>query len=107
MGFRPAIISGVSMEPGLEQGDVVFTRPADPAALKVGDVIRFRQAGVPIIHRIRTITPGPQGPVFETRGDNNNYADAPVPASAVEGRVELVLPKIGLLPIALRQLIGR
>ena len=102
LGVRPALVSGVSMEPNLGLGDIVLTRPVDPASLRAGDVIRFRSADISIVHRIVAVKATPAGLLFQTQGDNNNFADPPVPAADIEGKVMLRLPKLGLLPIALR-----
>ena len=102
LGVRPALVSGVSMEPNLGLGDIVLTRPVDSATLRAGDVIRFRSGDISIVHRIVAVKATPAGLLFQTQGDNNNFADPPVPAADIEGKVMLRLPKLGLLPIALR-----
>jgi signal peptidase I len=105
LGVRPALVSGVSMEPNLYLGDLIFTRPVAAASLQPGDVIRFRNGGVSIVHRIVAVRRGPEGLVFETKGDNNGFMDAPVAAADVEGRMVLRVPKLGLLPITLKNLL--
>ena len=107
LGVRPALISGVSMEPELVLGDIVVTRGVAPESLRAGDVIRYRSGDVPVLHRIIEIKRGPEGLVFITQGDNNNVADAPVPTALVEGRVVLVIPKLGIIPIKLRSWLAR
>lgn len=105
LGVQPALVSGVSMEPSLHHGDVVLTRRVPPETLRPGDVIRFRSGQVPVLHRIVQVRRGGDGAlVFTTRGDANPYPDPPVPAAAVEGKVVFAVPRIGLLPIALRNL---
>jgi signal peptidase len=107
LGVRPAIVTGISMQPNLRQGDIVVTRGVPPGGLAPGDVIRFQEAGVPVIHRIKEVSRTRDGLVFITQGDNNLFPDAPVPAAAVEGEVMLTVPRLGLLPITVRRWLGR
>jgi signal peptidase I len=102
LGVRPALVSGASMEPSLFLGDIVFTRSVAPASLQPGDVIRFRSGDVSVLHRVVSVEQTPAGLVFKTQGDNNNFVDPPVAAADVEGRVVLRVPKLGLIPIALK-----
>jgi signal peptidase len=102
LGVRPALVSGLSMEPNYQLGDVIITRPVDAASLQTGDVIRFQSGGVSVVHRIIAVQQTPGGLVFQTKGDNNNFVDPPVAAGAIEGKVVLRLPKLGLPPITLR-----
>lgn len=107
LGVRPAVISGVSMEPALAVGDVVFTREVAPEALRVGDVIRYRNGQAAIMHRIVEIDSGRKSPVFITKGDNNNVADNPVLAQQIEGKVVFTIPKAGWAPIYVGKLLNR
>jgi len=107
LGVRPALITGISMEPSLVEGDIVFTRVVAPQMLEPGDIIRFQAGGVPVLHRIREVARTPGGLVFVTQGDNNAYPDALVPVDAVEGEVLFTIPKAGLVPITVRQWLGR
>jgi signal peptidase I len=86
-------------------GDIVVTRPVPASTLQVGDVIRFDGGGVSIVHRIIGVHQTASGLVFQTQGDANNFVDAPVAASAIEGKVILRVPKLGLLPIKLKTLV--
>ena len=106
-GVQPAIVYGVSMEPNLRLGDIVITRGVDPASISPGDVIRFRDGEIDVLHRVVEVGQSANGLVFVTRGDNNNYLDPPVPAAAVSGKVVLVLPKIGLVPVTIKTWLAR
>ena len=86
-------------------GDIVLTRPVAPESLRPGDVIRLRDGAVSIVHRVVSVHQSPSGLVFRTRGDNNDFVDPSVLESAVEGRVVLTVPKLGLLPIELKTLL--
>jgi signal peptidase I len=95
------------MEPGLRAGDIVLSRRVDPASLRAGDVIRFQNGGVPVVHRIKAVQQTSRGMVFITQGDSNDFEDAPVPASAVQGKVVLRVPGLGLVPTRVRAWLGR
>ncbi len=100
-GVRPTIVSGVSMNPILQAGDLVLTVDVAPEEIAVGDIIRFRSGEVDILHRVVEIR-NAGGLEFITRGDANNVNDPPLPASAVEGRVVRILPGLGWPSIGVR-----
>jgi signal peptidase len=107
LGVTPAMVSGHSMDPAFETGDIVVTREVAPESLEVGDIIRFRKGNVAIMHRIVEIGEGADGPVFITMGDGNNALDEPVLAEQVEGEVVLAIPEVGWPVIFFRNLVGR
>ena len=100
-GVRPTIVSGVSMNPMLQAGDLVLTVDVAPEEIAVGDIVRFRSGQVDILHRVVEIRDA-GGLEFITRGDANNVTDPPLPASAVEGRVVKILPGLGWPSIGVR-----
>jgi signal peptidase len=102
-GIRPNLVSGGSMSPALNPGDIVILRPVEPENIRVGDIIRVVQAGTPILHRVIEIRDGEGGRRFVTQGDANNVADEPVGEDQIDGRVVLVIPKIGWLAIGVRR----
>ncbi|SEO41253.1 signal peptidase I [Trujillonella endophytica] len=99
-GQSLAVLSG-SMTPGLPVGGMVFTRQVDPAEIGVGDVITFGHPSDPTVrvtHRVIAVDSSTGTPVFTTQGDANEDPDrAPVPASAVQGRLWFAVPEIGRL----------
>jgi signal peptidase I len=105
LGIRPAVVTGVSMEPSLRMGDIAFTREVPPETLQLGEVIRYRSGNTVIMHRIIEIAPGTGGPIFVTRGGNNDAADRPVPGKRIEGRVVFSRPKLGWIRIYLHELV--
>jgi signal peptidase len=107
LGVQPSIVSGISMEPTLTLGDIVITRDVGAASVNAGDVIKFRSGAVSVLHRVQEVRSGPDGLVFITQGDNNNYLDPPVPEAALQGRVVLVVPKLGLVPVTVREWLAR
>lgn len=106
-GVRPTIVSGLSMKPALELGDLVVTREVDPEMIEVGDIIQFRRGGDYILHRVVEVEATKNEVFFVTRGDANNVNDDPVLEAAIVGKVILVIPKLGWLGIVPRLLIQR
>ena len=109
LGVQPHLISGVSMEPAIRVGDIAITRDISPEDVEVGDIVWFRRgdSGTSIMHRVIEVEPAGGQPVFVTQGDNNNTPDKPIIAEQIEGEVVLIVPKIGWLPIALKNFINR
>lgn len=105
LGIQPTLVTGVSMLPAMRTGDIAITREVPTESIQVGDVVRFREQGVYVIHRVIEVQRDGGEIVFITQGDANNVADPPVPASRLEGKVVLVLPKLGWLGIGLRKII--
>ena len=74
--LRPVLSS--SMEPMLPVGGVVVTERIPMSTVRAGDVVVFHRPDQPkelMVHRIIALTPGPSGPVVQTRGDANRVAD--------------------------------
>ncbi|ASJ01789.1 S26 family signal peptidase [Thermococcus profundus] len=116
------VISG-SMEPVMYRGDVVLLRGVDPNDIHVGDVIVYNAPmyTYPIIHRVHAVKTvelgGKTEKCFVTWGDNNPAPDwgeyrlypTPhgglpcVPAYAVDAKAVMVFPKIGIIPLWIRE----
>lgn len=116
------VISG-SMEPVFYRGDVVLLKGVSPEEIQEGDVIVYDAPmySYPIIHRVREVKTveinGEVEKCFVTWGDNNPvpdwgeyrlyptpYGGLPcVPAYAVEAKAVLVFPKVGLIPLWIRE----
>jgi signal peptidase len=92
------VLSG-SMSPTFERGAMLVVRPVDPAAIKVGDVIVYRQAYDPsstVAHRVTAVTGDGSRVSLETKGDANEMPDRyPVPAADVVGKVAYDVPLLG------------
>jgi len=90
------VMSG-SMQPSIAPGDVVIVSSVSPQDVAEGDVITFEDGRDLTTHQVVSIDTGDDGaPLFITKGTANEEADRrPVPASAVVGRVGLVIPWIG------------
>jgi signal peptidase len=101
-GGRLFVVAGGSMEPTLPRGSLVVVRPAQDA-LAMGDVVTVRgDRGTYVTHRV-TRTATLDGVTYlELRGDANPLPDPVlVPATAVVGRVDVVVPHAGLIQVAL------
>jgi signal peptidase len=100
VGRQSIVIGGASMEPALGLGSAIVIRPVDAATLAVGDVVSL-QVGperTTFTHRIIDVVDRPDGRWIRTQGDANPTPDPTlVPASAVIGRVEFVIPFAGYL----------
>jgi signal peptidase len=105
-GVQPGLVSSNSMQPFFSVGDVVVVQRLNASEIKVGDVIRYQRDNIAVVHRVLQIQQSSDGLVFTTKGDNNNAADLPVPETLVNGKVVVIIPKIGWISIGLRQLIG-
>lgn len=86
--FPPLKVTGRSMYPALERGDIVIVDPRSRA--QRGDIALVRQFGHgPVLHRVVSV--GAEGLV--TKGDANRTADvAPVSEDEVGGVVVCVVP---------------
>ncbi len=104
-GPRPLLIASGSMQPAIDVGDIVVLVPVDPATIDVGDIIAFDHTGngIPQVHRVIDIQPEGQEVRFVTKGDANEKVDRDtVPPEVIEGKVGLVIPKVGWLAIGAR-----
>ena len=99
-GNQSLIIGGPSMEPTLPLGSTVVIQPVAPADISVGDIVSVKSGDGRAIytHRVVRRLALDGVPYLETKGDNNKVADAAtVPATAVIGRVMLVVPLMGFV----------
>ncbi len=87
--FRPVVVAGGSMRPGLVPGDLVLV--ARRRAVMPGDVALISPEGHgPVLHRVVNVSADGS---LVTRGDANPTSDArPSPPSEVEGPVVSVVP---------------
>ncbi len=103
IGWSPSVVVTGSMEPSIAPGDIVVTAPIEPAALRLGYVIRFRDpsdAHPYLLHRIVKVN---ADGTLVTKGDANQSEDStPVPTANVTGVARLRVPLIGLPAVWLR-----
>jgi signal peptidase len=98
-----------SMRPFLRKGDMTIVHHTQASSLKKGDVVTFFNPNNPrqtITHRIVQTPHTLGGQTFQTKGDANEVADTPIPASRIVGRVEHVVPKAGYVSDFIRTPIG-
>jgi signal peptidase len=98
-------VSGTSMRPTLQGGDLVVLRGVDPRALRKGDIVAVNvpkdarsQYSLPgqIVHRIVRVGHDSGGIFFITKGDANAGADVfQTRPGDVVGKLSLVLPGAG------------
>ena len=88
-GYSEAVVESGSMSPEIETYDFIINSKMDN--YKVGDIITYEKNGL-VTHRIVEITDDG----FITKGDHNNTADREaVEIGQIQGKVVLVIPKIG------------
>ena len=108
LGYHPAVVGSGSMTPTICMGDIVIVKKVNPYDIHVGDIIQYRSdEGITITHRVIAIKETPNGLIFVTKGDANNVADKPFKEDRVIGKVVFVIPKLGLIPLMIRNLIWR
>ena len=106
LGIRTFLVSGVSMEPYLQAGDVVIVGRSSPEDIHVGDVILFQNQSRQVVHRVIEVQETRGGLEFVTQGDANNRPDDPVAVEDVAGKAIVRIPKIGWLSLQLKRIVG-
>ena len=93
------VVAGSSMEPAMPVGSLVHPDSVAGTAVRVSDVVTVRaDNGVLITHRVVRIADLPTGLHFELQGDRNSSPDPLlVPADALVGRVDWVVPVAGFV----------
>ena len=102
------IVSGDSMEPTLDAGELVLARRQQ--TYRRGDVIAYRimknqaGAGAIVIHRI---VGGSALDGWVTRGDNRSHRDPWRPKAVdIAGKMDMHVPHLGVVPIFANTLLG-
>ncbi len=103
-GMRPALVTGTSMQPNLWMGDVIVTRQVPPGDLRPGDVVRYRADRISILHRVTEVRHRAGRYILITQGDNNDMPDHPVDQDQLEGKLILLVPRVGWIPLSARHL---
>ncbi len=99
-GYNFYYIATGSMEPTIAVGDIILSKSADTAELKVGDVVTFNGesgelAGKIVTHRIKEIYEENGQTYVITRGDANTADDPAHRAEAVVSVMKAKLPFLG------------
>ncbi len=104
LGYRLFKVSGVSMEPTIENGSVLIVKQTDPALIEKNDVITYlcyRGHQACTTHRVVGIEKIGEGKrQFITKGDGNPVKDpVPIPQNQVVGVVKYVFAPTGILSV--------
>jgi signal peptidase len=77
LGFKPLVVSGGSMAPTFDAGDVLLTRPVDAESIEKNDVITYlnRTRSGLTTHRVDGVISRAEGTFFRTIGDANTTPD--------------------------------
>lgn len=115
IGWRVNVVLSGSMEPALQTGSVILTRPIAPEQVKAGDIILFSSGpggSFYTTHRVIGISQSPDLQ-FTTKGDANKDKDpSPVSSAQLAGVLVLGIPYLGYIlpliktPLGIVMLIG-
>jgi signal peptidase I len=105
-------MSGSSMRPAIEDGDVITVEPITDDPIRQGDIVLYHtRFDTAVIHRVVRVERSNSERAVVTRGDAASHSDGPVPIHRVLGRVKLieragerirmVVPTRGLAQLAL------
>jgi signal peptidase I len=84
-------MSGSSMRPTIEDGDVITIEPVAEDRIAPGDIILYQSRyDTAVIHRVVRVERSLPERTVVTRGDAAAQTDVPVPFNKVLGRVRLV-----------------
>jgi len=106
-GLQLLSVQTASMVPTFQPGDALLVVPAQPSALKPGEVISYRSphgGGVIVSHRLIAIDA--KTGLLTTAGDAIHSHDPPFPPRLVIGRATAVAPGLGRVIDALRHPLG-
>jgi len=95
LGLQTRVVTSGSMQPGLHPGDLAVLAPPN-GPLAVGEVVQVGDPTVPsgfYLHRVVALEAGDR---LVTRGDANSLDDPAVAAAAVDGRLVMSVPMLGL-----------
>ena len=109
--YQALVVQSGSMSPTIPTGSVVFYRPIDASAVKVGDVIVFTKPGTTnerVTHRVYQIGHASTGRYFITKGDANGVPDDwRVPAVGKGWKAVWHIPVVGYVLADLQSTIAR
>jgi len=98
LGYRPFTILSGSMQPLLEEGDMILVKPVEANSVEAGDVITFwTQEEILVTHRVVDIVQQEDGGMgYKTKGDANEVEDHQLVAGEqLIGKLVLDIPKGG------------
>ena len=84
-------MSGSSMSPAIEDGDIITLEPVTEDPIKQGDIVLYQsRMDTAVIHRIIRLERSSAERCIVTRGDAASHNDSPVPLHRILGRVRRV-----------------
>jgi signal peptidase I len=84
-------MSGTSMRPAIEDGDIITVEPITGDPIRQGDIVLYHSRfDTAVIHRVVRVERSSSERAVVTRGDAASHSDGPVPIHRVLGRVKLV-----------------
>ena len=84
-------MSGSSMSPAIEDGDIITLEPVSEEPIKQGDIVLYQsRMDTAVIHRIIRLERSSAERCIVTRGDAASHNDSPVPLHRILGRVKRV-----------------
>jgi signal peptidase I len=84
-------MSGSSMRPAIEDGDVITVEPITDDPIRQGDIVLYHSRfDTAVIHRVVRVERSSSERAVVTRGDAASHNDGPVPIHRVLGRVRLI-----------------
>lgn len=95
--IKAYVVKSSSMEPTIKVGSVIYVKAYDnDESISSGDIVSFHTGDVMVTHRIMSVNL--ENGTAITKGDGNEVCDsAPLPLSAIEGKVLFHIPAIGYL----------
>jgi signal peptidase I len=84
-------MSGSSMVPAIEDGDIITLEPVSDDPIKQGDIVLYHSRfDTAVIHRVVRLERSSSERCVVTRGDAASHNDTPVPLHRILGRVKRV-----------------
>ncbi|MFY9554610.1 MAG: signal peptidase I [Blastocatellia bacterium] len=84
-------MSGSTMSPGIEDGDIITVEPVSDEPIKQGDIVLYHSRfDTAVIHRVIRLERSSSERAVVTRGDAASHNDSPVPLHRILGRVKRV-----------------
>lgn len=97
-------VSGSTMRPSLEDGDLVTIEPLNSQSVRPGDIILYQSlSDTALIHRVVRLEQRSAGRYIVTRGDASSTADVPVPIHHIMGRVTSVNRSGEIIDVSLKE----
>lgn len=100
VGYYTSLVEGESMEPNLQNGDVLIYGPYQE--LRAGDIVRYENEDTDneVVHRIVEIDQSRDKP-YKIKGDNNAFPDGWYSEDRIISEVEYRLLNVeSLVPLA-------